>query len=69
MSTIELRIDGMTCDHCERAVTRTLSQVPGVTRVVTVSRKERRAVVEGDADLRALAAAVEEEGYQVERAQ
>lgn len=68
MSTIELRINGMTCGHCEKAVTRALSQVPGVTRVVSVSRDEKRAVVEGDADPRALAAAVEEEGYQAELA-
>lgn len=63
---IELRVTGMTCGHCEMGVTKALRAVPGVTRVIEVSRERERALVEGEADPRALVAAVEDEGYQAE---
>ena len=61
-----LNVRGMTCGHCESAVERALADVPGVTRVVKVSREESVAVVEGEADPAALLEAVREEGYEVE---
>ena len=45
---VELKVTGMTCGHCENAVNKALAALPGVTRVVTVSREEERVVVEGD---------------------
>lgn len=63
---IELRVTGMTCGHCENAVNKALAALPGVTRVVKVSRDEERVVVEGDPDVQALVAAIEEEGYSAE---
>ena len=63
---IELKVTGMTCGHCERAVTRALEQVSGVQRVVRVDHQSGQAVVEGQADIAALIAAIEEEGYQAE---
>lgn len=63
---IELKVTGMTCGHCEAAVNKALAALPGVTRVVKVSRGEERVVVDGDADVRALIAAIEEEGYAAE---
>ena len=63
---IELKVTGMTCGHCEAAVDRALSGLPGVDRVVKVSRGEERVIVEGKADLAALIAAIEEEGYTAE---
>ena len=65
---IELKIEGMSCDHCVRAVTKALTKVPGVTRVVEVSLERGEAIVDGEAAFEQLAAAVREEGYQVERA-
>jgi copper chaperone len=65
---IELKIEGMSCDHCVRAVTKALTEVPGVTRVVEVSLDRGEAIVDGEAAFEQLAAAVREEGYQVERA-
>ena len=65
---IELKIEGMSCDHCVRAVTKALTTVPGVTRVVEVSLERGEAIVDGEAAFEQLAAAVREEGYQVERA-
>ena len=63
---VELKVTGMTCGHCEKAVDRALAALPGVSRVVKVSRDEERVVVEGDVDVRALVAAIEEEGYTAE---
>ncbi len=65
---IELKIEGMSCDHCVRAVTKALTKVPGVTRVVEVSLERGEAIIDGEAAFEQLAAAVREESYQVERA-
>ena len=59
----KLKIDGMSCQHCVKAVDTALSDVPGVDRVVAVRLDEGEAEVEGTADTNALIAAVEEEGY------
>ena len=64
---MELTIDGMTCDHCVRAVKAALEAVPGVARA-DVSLAEGRALVRGDATRADLAAAVAEEGYAVREA-
>lgn len=63
---VELKVTGMTCGHCEAAVNKALAALPGVTRVVKVSREDERVVVEGDADVQALIDAIEEEGYTAE---
>lgn len=65
---IKLKVTGMTCGHCEAAVTKALAAVPGVSRVVEVDREKRLAVVEGEADTQALIAAINEEGYEAELA-
>jgi len=61
---IRLEVEGMTCGHCEGAVEKALKAVPGVDKVVSVSREKNEAVVDGHADATALVAAIEEEGYQ-----
>lgn len=63
---VEIKVTGMTCGHCESAVDKALSALPGVTRVVKVSRQEERVVVEGNPDVQALIEAIEEEGYTAE---
>ncbi len=63
---IKLRVTGMTCEHCEKAVSNALSDVAGVDKVVGVSREREEAIVEGDAETEALLAAVREEGYEVQ---
>lgn len=60
---ITLKVEGMTCGHCEAAVRSALETVPGVTRVTEVSRERQIAVAEGDAAIEALISAVEKEGY------
>ena len=64
MTTI--RIKGMTCDHCVHAVTRALSDVPGIERVVEVSLERGEAVIEGEPDAAAVRNAIAEAGYEAE---
>ena len=61
MSTI-YEVTGMTCAHCEAAVTAEVSGVPGVTGV-HVDLATGRVEVHGDADDGAVRAAIEEAGY------
>ncbi len=58
-----LKVEGMTCHHCVMAVTKALESVEGV-RSAEVDLDKGSAVVDGDADLQAMIAAVQEEGYQ-----
>lgn len=55
-------VSGMTCEHCVRSVTEEVSEVPGVAGV-EVDLASGRLVVEGDAPVDALRAAVGEAGY------
>lgn len=57
-----LEIEGMTCGHCQAAVKKALEKVGGV-RAADVDLAGGRATVKGTADLAALVAAVEDEGY------
>ena len=63
---IQLKVNGMTCGHCEAGVREALAAVPGVTAVTRVDREAGVAEVEGSADVAALIAAVVEEGYEAE---
>ena len=63
---ITLKVTGMTCQHCERAVSEALAGVSGVDEVVSVSHERDQATVEGSPDLGELIAAVKEEGYEAE---
>jgi copper chaperone len=68
MSTATLKITGMSCQHCVKAVTSALQKVEGVTRA-EVDLPRGRATVDYDAALttpRALANAVMDEGYVAE---
>ena len=62
----KLKIDGMSCEHCVRAVSGALEGVPGVETVLEVSLDWGEALLEGNAETAALIAAVEEEGYRAE---
>ena len=65
---ITLKIEGMSCQHCVKAVNEALAGVAGVEKVVEVNLESGEARVEGSADVAALIAAVEEEGYQAQAA-
>lgn len=58
----QLNVEGMTCEHCERAVKGALERVPGVHRA-EVDLGAGSATVEGAADVQVMLQAVEAEGY------
>jgi copper chaperone CopZ len=61
-STFE--VTGMTCGHCERAVSREISLVPGVQRVdVDLASGRVTVFAEQPVDRADVAAAVDEAGY------
>ncbi len=68
METIEYRVTGMTCGHCERAVRDEVSRIPGV-HDLAVSAATGMLTITGSDDLSdaAIVAAVDEAGYQAER--
>ena len=63
---VKLKIDGMSCEHCVRAVSGALQEVPGVEAVVEVSLDRGEALIEGSAETALLIEAVEAEGYHAE---
>lgn len=63
---IKPKVTGMTCEHCEKAVTDALAGVRGFEKVIEVNRERNEAVIEGTAETEALLAAVREEGYKAE---
>ncbi|TVQ85993.1 MAG: cation transporter [Chromatiaceae bacterium] len=63
---VELKIEGMSCMHCVKAVTEALSAVPGVTTVRGVDLEHGTAAVDGAPEPAALVAALQAAGYQAE---
>ena len=57
-------VKGMTCGHCERAVTTAIKQLDPQARV-TIDRSQNKVEVASEQTREALAAAIREEGYQV----
>ena len=67
MQTVIIKVGGMSCAHCEKAVKNALGAMAGV-KSVEVSLKDKTVTVEHDASvssLEALKAAIIEEGYEV----
>ena len=65
-TTSTYRVEGMTCDHCVRAVRAEVAEVPGVVDVqVDLAGKSVTVTSEGAVDDEAVRAAVEEAGYEV----
>ena len=65
MSTYQLEIAGMSCDHCVRAVRSALQSLPAVTSV-DVRIGSARIETNGSADtLASVARAIEDAGYRL----
>ena len=65
MATTELKVEGMTCDHCVQAVTGALQKLGGVERA-QVDLNAGRARIDYDeaqTDVQEMIRAVSEEGY------
>jgi copper chaperone CopZ len=66
MTETTYTVTGMTCDHCARAVTTEVSDVPGVSEVdVDLASGRVLVVSDGPIDDAAVRGAVEEAGYEV----
>ena len=64
MQTQTFQVQGMTCGHCERAVTQAIQQVdPAAT--VQIDRASGQVQVQSAPPREQLAAAIAEEGYTV----
>lgn len=63
-TAMELKIEGMMCQHCRAAVEKALQAVDGV-ETVSVSLENKSATVTGSADFEALKKAVTDAGYEV----
>jgi len=57
-------VSGMTCGHCEKAVTRAIKQVDPVAEIA-IDRAQNKVDVQSNQSRDALAKAIVEEGYQV----
>ena len=64
MKQIALEIQGMSCDHCVRAVKNALGEVPGV-REASVKVGHADVQAEDDTSRDAIVRAIEQEGYRV----
>ncbi|MFX4290980.1 heavy-metal-associated domain-containing protein [Streptomyces bohaiensis] len=66
MSTITYQVTGMSCGHCEKAVSEELSALPGVSAVIAKA-DTGLVTVESSEPLsdEAVRAAVDEAGYEV----
>ncbi len=62
MNTTELKVEGMTCNHCKTSVEKALKSVAGVENA-EVNLQAGTAKVEGNAPMDKLIEAVQEEGY------
>ncbi len=57
-------VQGMTCGHCEKAVTQAIKQLDPQAEV-TIDRAAERVQVQSDQSRDALARAIADEGYRV----
>ncbi len=65
MQTV-LHVNGMSCEHCERAVKTAVSAIAGVTDVAVDLKGKTVTVTHGDSvSTEAMASAIEEQGYDV----
>lgn len=66
MSETVYSVSGMSCGHCESAVTKEVTAIPGVTSVTAVAQTGLLTVgSEGPLDDDAVRAAVDEAGYEL----
>ena len=63
MSTLTLKVPGMTCGHCEAAVKSEVGKVAGVSEVI-VDLATKLVTVIGSDDRAAVEAAIDEAGFE-----
>ena len=65
MSVRTYTVDGMSCDHCVKAITSEVTQLAGVDAVAVDLANKTVSVSGDDVDDAAVAAAIDEAGYTV----
>lgn len=66
MSTVTYKVTGMSCGHCEGAISKELATLPGVTEVTAVAATGLVTVVaDAELDDAAVRTAVDEAGYEL----
>ncbi len=69
MAQTDIRVHGMTCEHCVNAVTEELKEVPGVREVdidlVSGGDSPVHIVSDGEVSAQAISDAVDEAGYSI----
>jgi copper chaperone len=67
MTSIAVRVPGISCDHCKHAIETAVAAVPGVARVEVAvpSRTVHVDYDESAVSVAVLRAAIEDEGYDV----
>jgi copper chaperone len=64
--TIELKVEGMTCGHCEMSLTKELQKLPGASEIKVSSANGTASMsVDDSVDESDVTAAVEEAGYKL----
>ncbi len=67
MKSVVLNIPDISCEHCERTITETLTPMEGVRSVkVDIPTKQVRVEYEGAADVERMKEILKEEDYPVE---
>ncbi|MBW3581689.1 MAG: heavy-metal-associated domain-containing protein [Euryarchaeota archaeon] len=67
-TTVDLAVEGMTCDNCVRHVAQALERVPGVKKVDVRLPGSATVELRGEPDLAVLEAAIEKAGYKAHAA-
>lgn len=66
MTTLTLNVEGMSCNHCKKAVEDAVSPVKGVNKVVATPEKNEVALEHDDTlDVQDVYEAIEDQGYDV----
>ena len=65
VETRRFGVQGMTCDHCVRAITAEVGAVPGISEVVVDLEEASLTVTGVSIDEAAIVAAVDEAGYTI----
>ena len=63
--TKEMKIEGMSCAHCQARVEKALNEIPGVSAQVDLEKKTANVTLTEDLEDQALITAVEDAGYEV----
>jgi len=67
MQRVELKVEGMSCEHCVKAITRAVGALPGVSGV-SVDLKAKTVSVDHDpalAPLDKIKFEIQEQGYEI----